>query len=160
MPKKRDVPRYKGYQVKPGDSWYRIAGEVYGNQRMAGELRRANFATHPAGDGLQPGQRIELPRAADNPYIAAPNRLDIPYGSPPQYQSMDPGGVNKNIRRKAKQTWERETNRRARRRRGAYQGPATGDGTRRRVRAGERPAISSRYLGDAVRISNPATGDG
>ncbi|UOF79174.1 lysin motif [Caudoviricetes sp.] len=46
------------YTVKPGDSWARIAGQAYGNQRWLVELAKANGGT---GRMLHPGETIDLP---------------------------------------------------------------------------------------------------
>ncbi|MCW5875921.1 MAG: LysM peptidoglycan-binding domain-containing protein [Anaerolineales bacterium] len=58
------------YTVQKGDSWYSIAGEVYGNQRMAGQLAEANGGASL----LHPGQVIKLPvvssTQAANPFFS------------------------------------------------------------------------------------------
>lgn len=46
------------YTVQPGDSWARIAGNTYGNQRWLVELARANGGTSRV---LHPGETIDLP---------------------------------------------------------------------------------------------------
>lgn len=64
------------YTVKQGDSWFRIAGKIYGQyyggslegQRMAGELARANGDINT----LRPGMVIKIPKPrSTNPYIGA-----------------------------------------------------------------------------------------
>src|SRR3990167_3495594 len=54
------------YVVKRGDSWVRIAGQVYGDQRMFGELIRANSKL--ASGMLQPGDVLRLPPKKDRPF--------------------------------------------------------------------------------------------
>jgi hypothetical protein len=58
------------YTVKAGDSWAKIAGEIYGNQRMYIELMKAN------GDigMLKPGQTIYLPEGMSNNDIVITNK--------------------------------------------------------------------------------------
>jgi len=50
------------YTVKSGDSWAKIAGDVYGNQRMYIELMKANGDINM----LKPGQTIYLPSKMAN----------------------------------------------------------------------------------------------
>ena len=45
------------YKVKPGDSWERIAGKYYGDQRQFLKLMQAN----PKIRGLHPGMEIKIP---------------------------------------------------------------------------------------------------
>jgi hypothetical protein len=45
------------YTVQAGDSWYSIAGALYGDQRYAGLLMQANGGFHT----LQPGETLVLP---------------------------------------------------------------------------------------------------
>jgi hypothetical protein len=54
------------YTVKPGDSWDSIAGQLYGNERMFGELMRANGG----GFALHPGMRITTPEKQTNPFVS------------------------------------------------------------------------------------------
>lgn len=54
------------YTVKTGDSWEKIAGEVYGDQRMFLELHKANQGIYV----LQPGQVLDLPPAYENPFVS------------------------------------------------------------------------------------------
>jgi len=56
-----------GYTVKPGDSWAKIAGKIYGDQRMLGELQRANKGI----GSLRPGMRISTPKKRSNPLVTA-----------------------------------------------------------------------------------------
>ena len=37
----------KGYVVQPGDSYEKIAGKLYGNQRAFGDLIKARLADRP-----------------------------------------------------------------------------------------------------------------
>jgi hypothetical protein len=53
------------YTVKSGDSWARIAGRVYGDQRMFAALMRANRGILV----LRPGMVIDLPEPQANPYV-------------------------------------------------------------------------------------------
>lgn len=59
------------YTVQPGDSWEKIAGTVYGDQRMYEVLQRANNDHY--GD-LQPGQSILLTPSVTNPYVSGLGR--------------------------------------------------------------------------------------
>lgn len=54
------------YTVQPGDSWTRIAGNVYSDQRMFQELMAAN----PDISMLHPGMVINLPDQVANPYVS------------------------------------------------------------------------------------------
>lgn len=54
------------YTVKTGDSWEKIAGEVYGNQRMFLELAKANRGIYV----LRPGQVLDLPPAYESPFVS------------------------------------------------------------------------------------------
>ena len=54
------------YTVKPGDSWFRIAGNVYGDQRMAGALQAANSNISV----IKTGQTLRLPDKQDDPYVS------------------------------------------------------------------------------------------
>lgn len=54
--KKGMIPR--SYRVGLGDSYYRIAGRVYGDQSMAGMLMAANRDK----PNLQPGMRLRIPK--------------------------------------------------------------------------------------------------
>lgn len=64
------------YTVKSGDSWARIAGDQYGNQRWLVELAKANGGT---GRTLHPGEVIDLPDfdTAQNPTISQGDWNDI-----------------------------------------------------------------------------------
>lgn len=76
------------YTVKPGDSWFRIAGILYGDQRMAGELQAMNAGI----DVLQPGMKIKIPdKPAEGyvPYIA-PGQMEAWFGQAVQYEWMTP----------------------------------------------------------------------
>lgn len=54
------------YTVKPGDSWAKIAGKLYGgDQRMFGELMRANKGVLT----LKAGMKISTPAKVDNPFV-------------------------------------------------------------------------------------------
>lgn len=57
----------KAYTVRAGDSWEKIAGIMYGDQRMFGELMRANGQI--AGGKLHPGMTIYLPDQRRNPLV-------------------------------------------------------------------------------------------
>jgi phage tail protein X len=54
------------YKVKQGDSWERIAGKVYGDQRQFLNLLNAN----PGIQMLKKGMTINLPEPMWNPYIS------------------------------------------------------------------------------------------
>lgn len=54
------------YTVQPGDSWTRIAGNVYGDQRMFQLLQEANADISM----LHPGMVINLPEQVANPYVS------------------------------------------------------------------------------------------
>lgn len=54
------------YVVKAGDSWAKIAGEMYGDQRMFAELMRAN----PNIAMMRPGQTLKLPDPRKNAYVS------------------------------------------------------------------------------------------
>jgi hypothetical protein len=55
------------YTVKPGDSWAKIAGKLYGgDQRMFGELMRANKGVLT----LKAGMKISTPKKVDNPFVS------------------------------------------------------------------------------------------
>lgn len=86
------------YTVKAGDSWAKIAGEIYGDQRMFEELMRGNKNVSM----LRAGQTLVLPGKRSNPYVsdfgaaatgmatefspegAALNRPDAPFAAPGQ----------------------------------------------------------------------------
>lgn len=53
------------YQIQDGDSYAKIAREIYGDERMAGELMRVN-----ASQPLYAGNVINLAPKVDNPYIS------------------------------------------------------------------------------------------
>ena len=53
------------YKVQPGDSWARIAGKLFGDQRMLGELQRANGGV----GGLKPGMMLNVPKKKKNPLV-------------------------------------------------------------------------------------------
>lgn len=57
------------YTVQTGDSWAKIAGKIYGNQRMFKELMAAN----PNLKFLRPGQKLKLPKAKKNEDINISN---------------------------------------------------------------------------------------
>ena len=50
------------YTVQPGDSFEKIAGKIYGDQRMFAEIMRYNGLYT-----LRAGQVIDLPPAYENP---------------------------------------------------------------------------------------------
>lgn len=55
------------YTVKAGDSWAKIAGQLYGgDQRMFGELQRANKGVLM----LKAGMKIAVPKKVDNPFVS------------------------------------------------------------------------------------------
>lgn len=68
------------YTVKPNDSWARIAGQAYGNQRWYNELANANGGL---GRMLHPGDVIELPDfdTAQTPVITQATWDATPRGS-------------------------------------------------------------------------------
>lgn len=68
------------YTVRAGDSWFKIAGQVYGDQRYAEQLAMANGDV----DVLQPGMLLRLPRPRANPTIS-------PYAA--QQWGMSPTGI-------------------------------------------------------------------
>lgn len=70
--KAKNQSRYapKTHTVKQGQSWFSIAGEVYGDQRYAGELANAN----PDINTLKAGQVIKLPNPAMQAAIDAGRR--------------------------------------------------------------------------------------
>ena len=53
-------------KVKGGDSWAKLAKELYGDERMMGELMRANKGVL----NLRPGQKLVLPNKVDNPFVS------------------------------------------------------------------------------------------
>jgi hypothetical protein len=67
------------YTVKSGDSWFKIAGRIYGDQRMAGELARMNNGVNM----LQPGMVLRLPNQRRNPYIGQNEFDGVGSGQPP-----------------------------------------------------------------------------
>lgn len=67
----------KSYTVQPGDSWSRIAGSVYGNQRYF-----AMLASYNGGVDLHPGMVIDIP-----------DLLGIEPGSTPQEPNVPPGAL-------------------------------------------------------------------
>ena len=54
------------YTVKTGDSWAKIAGKVYGDQRMFLELAKANQGVYV----LQAGMVLDLPPAYEDPFVS------------------------------------------------------------------------------------------
>lgn len=66
MPKKENK---NSYTVQAGDSWAKIAGKLYGNQRMFKELMAAN----PQLKYLRPGQKINLAQYKQNEDIFISN---------------------------------------------------------------------------------------
>ncbi len=63
------------YTVKPGDSWAKIAGKVYGDQRMFQEIMKAN----PNIRVLQPGMKLRLPSKVAKPVVTIDPR-SVPTG--------------------------------------------------------------------------------
>lgn len=60
------MPKKQTYTVKAGDNWAKIAGKIYGNQRMFEELMRMNKDISM----LRAGQTLVLPTAKKNPYVS------------------------------------------------------------------------------------------
>jgi hypothetical protein len=52
--------------VSKGESWASIAKRLYGDERMMGELMRANGGTL----NLKPGQKLVIPNKVDNPFVS------------------------------------------------------------------------------------------
>ena len=65
------------YTVQTGDSWAKIAGKVYGNQRMFLELAKANQGIY----NLAPGMVLDLPPAYEDPFVS--NEAAVAQGMAP-----------------------------------------------------------------------------
>jgi hypothetical protein len=65
------------YTVQTGDSWEKIAGKVYGNQRMFLELAKANQGIY----NLAPGMVLDLPPAYEDPFVS--NEAAVAQGMTP-----------------------------------------------------------------------------
>lgn len=69
------------YIVEGGDSYERIAGKVYSDQRMFAELMSANGGVY-----LRPGMKIVLPAKIDNPFVSNEKAAEFGMATNAQYR--------------------------------------------------------------------------
>src|SRR4030042_2531346 len=71
-----------GYVVQPGDSGTRIAGILYGDQRMF----QNRMAANPGISALPPGMNLNTPAGQSNPVVTVDPASLGPYGTNPYSQ--------------------------------------------------------------------------
>jgi hypothetical protein len=89
------------YTVKNGDSWAKIAGDVYGDQRMFADLAAAN-----GGANLRPGMQLVLPTKVENPFVS--NKVAARFGMATSGEIKDAHNAEGGLDEYGKMLWTPE----------------------------------------------------